>query len=152
MQLLLLPRLMRAIGEARSCAAGLVVLAAALASSARVRTLPLHALLFLAARAGLAVAETANVALTARHSRPAERGPNLAYLQSFQAGCRIITPWIANYLFTLSLGGKYGTPGALPFLGTALLALLTAPVPLLLQRRPMGHAGSQRQRQRVGAP
>jgi len=87
MQLLLLPRLMSAIGEARSCAAGLVVLAAALASSARVRTLPLHALLFLAARAGLAVAETANVALTARHSRPAERGPNLAYLQSFQAGC-----------------------------------------------------------------
>ena len=77
MQLLLLPRLMSAIGEARSCAAGLVVLAAALASSARVRTLPLHALLFLAARAGLAVAETANVALTARHSRPAERGRRL---------------------------------------------------------------------------
>jgi len=71
--------------------------------------------------------------------------PNLAYLQSFQAGCRVITPWIANYLFSLSLGGKYGTPGALPFLGTALLALLTAPVPLLLQRRP---TGGQRQARR----
>ena len=78
--------------------------------------------------------------------------PNLAYLQSFQAGCRVITPWIANYLFSLSLGGKYGTPGALPFLGTALLALLTALVPLLLthgaRRRPGPRRGQRAQRQR----
>lgn len=132
-QLWLLPRLIDRIGEAVSCTLGLALLGTCVGMSAVLRSQPAHALLFLASRAGLAIAETSNSALTAQNSEPSERGNNLAYLQSFQSGSRLFSPLIASRLYFESLSGRFGTPGTLPFLTTALLALLTAPVPLMLR-------------------
>ena len=53
-QLLLLPRLVGLLGEHRSLLSGLVVLGACFGGAALVRLQPWHAVLFLAARAGLA--------------------------------------------------------------------------------------------------
>ena len=106
----------------------------------RLRTLaqaqPLHAVLFLLARVGHAVADTTCAALTARNSSPARRGRNLALLQSTQSASRIFSPLLASSLYTASLAGRgapWAPPGTLPFLACGSFALLTAPVTLLLR-------------------
>ena len=134
-QLLLLPRLLDTIGEALSCVTGLTLLGLTFGASSLVRAQPLHFLLFVGSRGGHALAEVSTAALTASASSPERRGRNLALLQSFQAGSRLVSPLLASRLYTLSLGGTMlGPSGALPFLVVGALALLTAPTPLLLRR------------------
>lgn len=140
-QLLLLPRLLERVGEAASCVAGLALLGVTMGASSLVRTQPLHFGLFVASRAGHALAETSNTALTARASPPERRARNLALLHTFQSGSRLVSPMLANYLFTLSRTGgagggaaAIGPAGALPFLTVAALAIASAPLPLLLPR------------------
>ena len=136
-QLWLLPRLIDRMGEARSCACGLGVLGVAFGGFSLVRAQPLHMAIFVLSRAGHAVAEVANAALVASSSTAATRGRNLALLQSFQAGSRLVSPLVASALYTYSTtsaNARLGPPGALPFLVVGALALLTAPAPLLVQR------------------
>jgi len=135
-QLLLLPALVRSVGEHAMSAAGLAVLGACFAASSLVRVQPWHAALFLASRVGWACTEVTAAALTARYSTADERARNLGDLQSTQAAARIVTPLIGGKLYELSLAGTRmsGPPGALPFLAVGLVSLLTAPAPLLLQR------------------
>ena len=105
---------------------------------------PLHAVLFLLARVGHAVADTTCAALTARNSSPARRGRNLALLQSTQSASRIFSPLLASSLYTASLAGRgapWAPPGTLPFLACGSFALLTAPVTLLL--RAPRHGGKE---------
>ena len=137
-QLLVLPRMLDVIGEAFSCLIGLVLLGACFGAVGCVTVQPFHFWLFVASRAGHALAETSNAAITASASTPENRGRNLALLQSFQSGSRLFSPLIASYLYELSLGshrfGRWlGPPGALPFLWVGSMALLTAPAPLLLR-------------------
>lgn len=135
-QLFLLPRLMERIGEGLSCACGLTVLGLFFSAFSLLRMQPIHFMLFVAARAGHAVAEASNSALTAAASTPERRGRNLALLQSTQAGSRLFSPLIASYLYTWSSSGRVslGPPGALPFLFVGVLALLTIPAPILVGR------------------
>ena len=133
-QVLVLPRLFTSIGEARTCALGLVTLGITFASFSLVRTQPLHFLLFIAARGAWALADVSTAALTASSSPPERRARNLALLQSFQSASRLASPLVASSLYTFSLGSAaaFGPPGALPFLFVGALALATAPTPLLL--------------------
>ena len=61
-----------------------------------------------------------------------------------QSGSRLFSPLLASYLYTLSLSGSapawLGPPGALPFLLVALLALASAPAPLLLREKKLARA------------
>ena len=141
-QLLLLPWLVDAVGEARSCVAGLVLLGLAFGAFGLVRRQPAHFLLFVASRGGHSLADVSTAALTASASTPEARGRNLALLNSFQAGSRLVSPLVASYLYTLSTSGSgggllsgLGPAGALPFLLVSALALCTAPAPLLLAGR-----------------
>lgn len=137
-QLLVLPRMLDAMGEAFSCLVGLLILGSTFGLLGCVTVQPLHFWLFVASRAGHALAETSNAAITASASTPEKRGRNLALLQSFQSGSRLFSPLIASYLYELSLGqhrfGRWlGPPGALPFLWVGSLAILSVPMPLLLR-------------------
>lgn len=136
-QLFLVPRLSKRLGDARACAAGLAVLGSALVACSMVCVQPLHLILFLAFRAGLTVAETTNAALTAANSQPDKRARNLGLLQSTQAGGRVISPLLAGWMYERSLSTAALSPllpaGALPFIVVGGLVCLTAPLPLLLR-------------------
>jgi MFS family permease len=96
----------------------------------------------MAVRVGLALAETTNAALTAANSSPATRARNLGLLQSTQAGGRIISPLIAGWLYQRYTSPEVLAnaptalvpPASVAFLLVATLAMLTAPLPLLLRR------------------
>ena len=152
-QLLLVPRAIGRLGEARACACGLLALGSCFAVAPLVRLQPAHALLYLSSRAGLALAETSNAGLSVKHSPPALRGRNLGLLQSTQAGGRVVSPLVAGLLYEASLKGgvggggalsslPLGPPGALPFLVAGSLAMLTAPLPALLLAREEKDADS----------
>ena len=144
-QLFALPRLFAAIGEARTCVVGLLLLGITFALSSIVRVQPLHFFIFIAARGSWALADVSTAALTASSSSPERRARNLALLQSFQSGSRLVSPLVASYLYTLSIGtgAVLGPPGALPFLFVGALALITAPTPLLLLRGRVDKAKSE---------
>jgi len=135
--LLVLPRLIDCVGEAVSCAIGLVLLGLCFGACSLITLQPLHFLVFLASRAGLAMADTTAAALSVRNSSPEHRGRNIALLQSTQSGSRILSPLLAQWLYTIcidpSMSLGLGSAGTLPFLACGALALLTAPVPLLLR-------------------
>ena len=96
---------------------GLVFLGVCLPAASLLKAQPMHALVFLLARVGHAVADTTCAALTAQNSSPERRGRNLALLQSTQSASRIFSPLLASLLYTASLGGRGGAPpGTLPFL------------------------------------
>ena len=113
-----------------------VLLGVCLATASLIKAQPMHALVFLLARVGHAVADTTCAALTAQNSSPERRGRNLALLQSTQSASRIFSPLLASALYTASIAGRGGVPpGTLPFLVCAAAALLTAPVTLVLRAR-----------------
>ena len=141
-QLWLVPRMCKALGDERACTAGLGILGSSLSACCLVWGQPQHVILFMAVRVGLALAETTNAALTAANSSPAARARNLGLLQSTQAGGRIISPLIAGWLYqrytSPEVLAKATTalvpPASVAFLLVATLAMLTAPLPLLLRR------------------
>ena len=113
-----------------------MLLGVCLATASLIKAQPMHALVFLLARVGHAVADTTCAALTAQNSSPERRGRNLALLQSTQSASRIFSPLLASALYTASIAGRGGVPpGTLPFLVCAAAALLTAPVTLVLRAR-----------------
>jgi DHA1 family tetracycline resistance protein-like MFS transporter len=141
-QLWLVPRMCKALGDERACTAGLGILGSALCACCLVWGQPQHVILFMAVRVGLALAETTNAALTAANSSPATRARNLGLLQSTQAGGRIISPLIAGWLYQRYTSPEVLAnaptalvpPASVAFLLVATLAMLTAPLPLLLRR------------------
>jgi len=129
------PTLVAALGLHAASAAGLLTLALGLAGQALLRHNPLHAASYLANRFGSGVADTATAALVAEYSSKRDRANNLALIQSTRAGARILTPLLTGHLFARSCNFARA-PGALPFLADAACALLVAPIPLYLKRRP----------------
>ena len=98
------------------------------------RDQPLHSALYMTNRVGAAVADTATASLVASSSPDREaRSRNLALLTSTRAAARVASPLVSSKMFEVSCrGGR--TPGALPFVTAAVLAIAVAPLPLLLLR------------------
>ena len=133
---------MRRLGEHRVCALGVAAAGAGIGGQALLRApVPLHSALYLANRAGAAVADTATAALVARSSAGRDaRSRNLALLTSTRAAARIVSPLLSSKLFELSCRGpgeasaRALPAGALPFVTAACLAMAVAPLPLVLRR------------------
>ncbi|KAG8467890.1 hypothetical protein KFE25_006942 [Diacronema lutheri] len=131
-QLLLVPRLLAAWGERRTCAVGLVCVSAGLCGLSRVVSQPFHHCFYFLNRVGSGIADTSTAALVVQASGSRdERSHNLAMVQSTRAGARIVTPLISGALFQRS-ASTLVAPGALPYTVAASLMFALAPVPLAI--------------------
>lgn len=132
-QLLVLPRLMPKLGEHRTTSLGLLLIGVGFAGCGLISAQPLHAMLYWAACAGLALAETGAAVLASRYSRcEVRRDANLGMLQSLQACSNIFAPLVAGLMFEGSLTAAF-RPGALPILFTGALGLAAVPLPLIVK-------------------
>lgn len=133
-QLFLLPWLVRQFGAHRSCTMGLLGISCGLGGLSLVRAQPTHLALYMLNRVGSGVTDTSVATLVADTSADdRDRAQNFALIQSTRAATRIVTPVLSGRLFELSWGGGYGPPGALPYLTASALAMLFAPLPLVLK-------------------
>ena len=125
---------MASIGEHRACTLGVLAAGTGIGGLSLLRDQPLHSALYMTNRVGAAVADTATASLVASSSPDREaRSRNLALLTSTRAAARVASPLVSSKMFEVSCrGGR--TPGALPFVTAAVLAIAVAPLPLLLLR------------------
>jgi MFS family permease len=137
-QISIVPRLVNRAREHLSCTLGLWALVVGLTGFPLIRTMPFHVILYLLVRMGQGIADTATATLVARASHGKEgRANNLGMIQSTRAGVRIFTPLLSGSLFMKSCQQthlKFPSPGSLPFLVNAVLALVLMPLPLVLKR------------------
>ena len=133
-QLLIFPRLIKAVGEHLACAMGLTLLSVSLSSIPLMQMQPFHLGMYLAARVGAGVADTSTATLVARTSKDSKaRASNLAFITSTRAGVRIVSPILSGFLFERSRTAAFA-PGALPYLIVAGILAVLVPVPLVLKR------------------
>jgi MFS family permease len=122
-QLFIFPRLVRRLGEHKTCAMGLFSMATGLAGCSLVHLQPAHTALYVLNRFGSGVGDTSTATIVASVSRTSEaRDRNLGLIQSTRAAARIITPVLSGKLFEVSCFGNMGPVGALPYLILALLS------------------------------
>ena len=138
-QLVILPRLIKAIGVHAACALGLGMVSSGLAGCAVLWAQPFHTCLYLLNRIGSGVGDTSTATLVSMCSpSPTARARNLGLIQSTRAAARIVTPMLSGKLFEVSCGGARGPRGALPYLTLATLCVTLTPLPLLLRRITSG--------------
>jgi len=134
-QILIVPRLVKRVGEHLSCTLGLWFLTLGLAGMSLIRAMPFHAILYMLIRIGQGITDTSTATLVARASRgKEERARNLGMIQSTRAGARIFTPIISGSLFMKSCRQTFPMPGSLPYLANSALAFALTPLPLVLKR------------------
>jgi MFS family permease len=134
-QIFIVPRLVKSTGEHLSATLGLLLLTMGLVGTSLIRVLPFHTMLYMLIRVGQGIADTSTATLVARTSNgKEERARNLGMIQSTRAGARIFTPLVSGSLFSRSCLQPFPTPGSLPYLLNAGLALALTPLPLVLRR------------------
>ena len=141
-QLVVLPRLIKTVGEHAACALGLGMVATGLTGCALLWSQPFHTALYLLNRVGSGVGDTSTATLVAMCSpSPDARARNLGLIQSTRAAARIVTPMLSGKLFEVSCGGRFGPLGALPYLTVSSLCITLIPLPLVLRRITSGSFG-----------
>jgi MFS family permease len=134
-QIFIVPGLVKSTGEHLSATLGLWILAMGLIGTSLIRVLPFHTMLYMLIRVGQGITDTSTATLVARASNgKEERARNLGMIQSTRAGARIFTPLVSGSLFSRSCLQQFPTPGSLPYLINAGLALALTPLPLVLKR------------------
>jgi MFS family permease len=134
-QIFIVPRLVKSAGEHLSATLGLLLLTMGLVGTSLIRVLPFHTMLYMLIRVGQGITDTSTATLVARASNgKEERARNLGMIQSTRAGARIFTPLVSGSLFSRSCLQQFPTPGSLPYLINAGLALALTPLPLVLRR------------------